>query len=149
MSLSPSAVLLNDTVNDTTPVFNCGTDGIVLVTKPLSATTRLNLTFSYLAQINDTTLDDALLDALELLFLKSAVGAALGCNVTTKRRLLTEYKHIDSSTDVLGKCRRSAMPFINVVLGLSFPNLYGSSIQELAMPIFPAQIAFGWKQTCL
>jgi hypothetical protein len=110
----------------------------------------LNLTFSYLAQINYTTLDDAsLLDALELLFLKSAVGAALGCNVTTKRRLLTEYKHIDSSTDVLGKCRRSTMPFINVVLGLSFPNLYGSSIQDLAMPLFQAQLAFGWKQTCL
>lgn len=110
-TLFPIAVLVNDTVTAITPVFACGIDGIVWVSTPASATTTLNLTFSYLAQINATTLDDALLDALELLFLKSAVGAALGCNVTTKRRLLTEYKHIDSSTDILGKCRLSALSF--------------------------------------
>jgi hypothetical protein len=68
-----------------------------------NVTTSLDLTFTYWAQINSTILDKAILDQLEMIFLHSAVGAALGCNITTNRHHLTQYNHVDSSTDYLGE----------------------------------------------
>jgi hypothetical protein len=68
-----------------------------------NVTTSLDLTFTYWAQINSTILDKAILDRLEMIFLYSVVGAALGCNITNNHHHLTQYNHVDSSTDYLGE----------------------------------------------
>ena len=79
-------------------------DGTIVSTTTTNMTSKLNLTFSYEAQINTTTLEDDLLHELELAFLSTAVKAFLDCNVTTTHVALTEYQHVSSLTNLLGKC---------------------------------------------
>ena len=84
-------------------VFHCDKDGAAVTGSPGNVTTKLDLKFTYEAQINSTVLEDALVHELELVFLSTAAAGVLDCNATVRHWQLTEYHHVSSSTSVLGK----------------------------------------------
>ena len=104
VSVSPMASpSTTQPTSQSTSVFQCDKDRAIMTITPGNVTTKLDLKFTYEAQINSTTLEDALVQELELAFLSTAAADVLGCNVTVRHRQLTEYHHVSSSTSMLGK----------------------------------------------
>lgn len=99
---SPMTIHTTLPTSKSTAAFQCNMDGTIVSSSPGNVTTKLDLTFSYEAQINTTTLEDALLHKLELAFLSTAVKAFLDCDVATKYVALTEYQHVSSLSNLMG-----------------------------------------------
>lgn len=113
---SPMAMHTDVPTIRSTNAFQCNKDGTIVSSTPGNMTTKLDLNFSYEAQVNSTTLEDDLLHKLELAFLSTAVKAFLDCDVTTKPVALTEYQHVNSLTNVLGKSSVLSVPLGTIIL---------------------------------
>ena len=103
VSLSPMVSPTALPTSQSTIAFQCDKYGAIVTSIPGNVTTKLDLKFTYEAQINSVTLEDALVHELELAFLSTAVGAVLDCNATLRHLQVSEYHHVSSSTSMLGK----------------------------------------------
>ena len=103
ISLSPMASPTALPTSQSTIAFQCDKYGAIMTSTPGNVTTKLDLKFTYEAQINSTTLEDALVHELELAFLSTAVDAVLDCNATVRHLQVPEYQYLSSATSMLGK----------------------------------------------
>ena len=91
-------------------IYECSDRGVVRVDTAASETTLIKLSVAYAAEVSGTRISVTLLDKLELIFLESAIAAALGCApYQLNRQLLQERdRSLLTSTEHLGRCNDAA-----------------------------------------